>query len=278
MEPAIQTLESWGLRVQLTPNLYGRHLGFSGTDAQRIRDLQDCLDDPEVKAILCARGGYGTLRIVDGLDFKAFRKNPKWVVGFSDLTALHASIYDQKVVSIHGPMAYSWNGRTANPEAILGLKKALFGERIQYACSANSPEFTLPGSAVGRLIGGNLSLVSQIIGTPTQWDAKNAILFIEDLSEHLYHIDRMMVHLKRSGLLDGLAGMIVGGFTDLKPDEPPFGMDVAEIIHEKVKDLGIPLCFGFPTGHWPDNYPLLHGGLAKLNVSHAHTELLFIDR
>lgn len=271
--PAITSLQEWGLVPVLGTHIYDVHNQFAGTDANRIADLQRMIDDPTISAILCSRGGYGCLRIVDAIDFGALKKHPKWLIGFSDLTAFSIAAYKAGCASLHAPMAISWNGKTSDAAARAHLRALLTGDIPAYAYTPATPERLRTGKATGRLIGGNLSILSQLIGTPDDFDTKGCILFIEDIDEYLYHIDRMMVHLKRTGKLKDLAGLIVGGFADLKDNDVPFGKTVEEIVLDAVGEAPYPVCFGFPTGHWPQNYPLVVGATVTLKVSHSLIEL-----
>ncbi|MFM2375856.1 MAG: putative murein peptide carboxypeptidase [Bacteroidota bacterium] len=273
MAPAIASLQEWGLVPVLGDHLFGVCKQFSGTDAERRTDIQRMIDSPEIKAIFFSRGGYGCLRIVDQLDFSGLRRHPKWIVGFSDLTAFAGAISNEGVASIHGPMCISWNGKTSDAIARGHLRELLMGKVPSYAYVPADPGMVLTGKATGRLLGGNLSLISQMIGTPDAFHTEGSILFIEDIDEYLYHIDRMMIHLRRSGMLDRLAGLIVGGFTDLKDNDVPFGYTVEEIVRDAVGDCNYPVCFGFPAGHLPSNYPLVIGAMATLSVSHSLVEL-----
>ena len=272
----IQSLENWGLKVLPGANLLSEYHQYAGTDAQRAADLQAALDNPKVKAIMTARGGYGTLRVVDQLDLSVLKNNPKWIIGFSDLTVLAMDAVKQGVQAIHGPMAISWDGKTGNQTSFNYLRELLMetGE-AQYKYQPLSGEFCRPGQARGPLIGGNLSLLVNMIGTPSDFDTKGKILFIEDLDEYFYHFDRMLLHLKRAGKLEGLAGLIAGGFTDVHDNSTPFGKEIPEIILDAVGDYDFPVCFDFPCGHWPQNYPLILGAEAKLSVSHSQVELSF---
>lgn len=263
----ITTLQHWGYKVKV-----GKTLGsesetyFSGTDDERLAEFQRFLYDDDVRAILCARGGYGTSRIIDRLNFKKFKKKPKWIIGFSDITVLHAHIYSNfKTASLHAPMAAAFNDEGFNNEFVLSLKKAIEGKKTRYAIPAH--ELNRKGEAVGELVGGNLSLLVHINGTVSDIKTKGRILFIEDIGEQLYSIDRMLVGLKRAGKLDRLAGLIVGGFTDTKDTERPFGKSVYELIYDQVKDYDYPVCFGFPVSHGKENYALKFGLGYKLKVS-----------
>ncbi len=273
MAPAIASLQEWGLVPVLGTHIYSVSRQFAGTDAERIADLQQMIDDPSIKAILFSRGGYGCLRIADQLNFAPLRHHPKWFIGFSDLTAFSAALFQEGVSSIHGPMCISWNGKTSDAVARGHLRELLMGQLPTYSYPPVHAELTRTGKASGRLVGGNLSILSQLIGTPHDLDTKGCILFIEDIDEYLYHIDRMMVHLKRAGKLKSIAGLIVGGFSDIKDNDVPFGASVEEIVLDAIGNLDIPVCFGFPTGHCPQNYPLVYGATVTLSVSHSLVEL-----
>jgi muramoyltetrapeptide carboxypeptidase len=259
--------EEWGYKVKI-----GKTVGsesttyFSGTDEERLTDFQQMLDDDEVNAVLCARGGYGMGRIIDQIDFKKFKKNPKWIVGYSDITVLHAHLYSNYYISsLHAPMAGAFSDAGYINRYVQSLKAALEGKWARYTCDPH--ELNKPGEAIGELVGGNLSLVAHLIGTDSDLKTKGRILFLEDIGEYLYHIDRMFYQLKRSGKLAKLAGLIIGGFTEMKDTERPFGKKVYEIIHDAVKDYKYPVCFGFPVSHGKENYALKIGTGYKLKVS-----------
>lgn len=269
----IDTLQSWGYNV-----IVGKTLGsdstnyFSGTDKERLNELQQMLDDSTIKAILCGRGGYGAGRIIEQLDFNAFKKNPKWVIGFSDITILHSHIYSNyKISTLHAPMAGAFNEGGAEGEYVLSLKNALEGKKIKYECAVH--DFNRKGEAIGELIGGNLALLAHCIGTSSDIKTKGRILFIEDIGEYLYNVDRMLYQLKRSGKLDKLAGLIIGGFTDMKDTERPFGKTVEEIIKETVNEYDYPVCFNFPVSHGKENYALKIGAGYKLKVGKSKVVL-----
>lgn len=275
LAPALADLKAWGLEPVLGKHLYDVDRQFAGTDAARASDFQSMVEDPSIRAIFCARGGYGALRIVDDLDFRVLKKDPKWIIGFSDATTFVVEAFNNGVASLHAPMGISWNGATGDERSRDYLREMLFGERPVFSTVPESAELSRPGLAKGPVIGGNLSMLSQLIGTPSDFDTKGCILFLEDLDEYLYHIDRMVVHLKRSGKFDRLAGLVVGGFTDMHDNSTPFGKSAHEIIAEAVSDKEYPLCFGFPVGHSPRNFPMVHGGEASLRVSHNLIELEF---
>lgn len=262
----IDTLRDWGYLVKIGRTLGGSSANyFSGTDKERLADLQQMLDDDEVKAILCGRGGYGLSRIIDSIDLSKFKKEPKWIVGYSDITILHAHIHSNyKIATLHAPMAGAFNDGGADSGFIHSLRQALEGEKTRLHCASH--ELNRKGEGIGELVGGNLSLLAHLIGTPSDIKTKGKILFLEDIGEYAYHIDRMMYQLKRSGKLDRLAGLIVGGFTGIKDTERPFGEGVYEIIHDVVKEYDYPVCYGFPVGHQPENYALKSGVGHKLKV------------
>lgn len=268
MQTCIDILEDWGYRVKLgaTTNSASNNY-FSGTDDERLRDLQDMLDDPEVNAVLCARGGYGVSRIIDRISFRRFRKHPKWVIGFSDITVLHAHLYaNYKIASLHAPMAAAFNDGGFNTPYVRSLKSALEGIPASYECDAH--ELNTPGTARGVLVGGNLTLLAHLAGTRSDIKTKNKILFLEDIGEYLYNVDRMLLQLKRAGKLDKLAGLVIGGFTDNKDTERPFGKSVYQIIYDHVREYEYPVCYNFPVSHEKENYALKVGVEYSLLVRH----------
>jgi muramoyltetrapeptide carboxypeptidase len=269
----VQVLQNWGYRVKIGHTLGGSSANyFSGTDKERLHDLQTMLDDDGIDAVLCGRGGYGTSRIIDALDLSKFRKKPKWVIGFSDITALHSHIYRNcKVATLHAPMAAAFNGQGYANEYVGSLKSALEGELGTY--TAPSHAFNVPGHITAPLVGGNLSVIVHLLGTPSELKTKNRILFIEDVGEQLYSIDRMFLQLRRSGKLDKIAGLIIGGFTDLKDTERPFGKTVMEIIHAHLQDYTYPIAFGFPVSHDKENVALKIGVNYQLAVVGAGVTL-----
>lgn len=267
MKPAIDLLKSWGLEVQAGKNLYKEDRQFAGTDEDRASDLQKALNSKTCKAILFARGGYGTVRILDRIDWKRFQKDPKWLIGFSDITALHSHVHRHLgIETLHAPMALTLPKMT--PASIHVFKDTLFGQRLRYTWQSKTedPSLHRRGKGKGVITGGNLSMLYSLIGSPSDIDTQGKILFLEDLDEYLYHIDRMMMNLKRSGKLAGLAGLIVGGMTEMKDNTVPFGRTAEAIIREAVADYDYPVVFGFPGGHVNNNYPLIFGREATLTV------------
>jgi len=262
LEPALKIIEKNGLVPVLGKYLFHSYNQFSGTDAERCADLQAMLDDKSIKAIFVARGGYGTVRIIDKIDFSNFKKNPKWIVGYSDITVLHAHI--NKVLGIstlHATMPINF---LQDAYATETLFKALFGEKLHYEFAAH--KLNRKGKVEGELVGGNLSILYALSGSISDINTNNKILFIEDLDEFLYHIDRMMVNLKRSGKLSNLKALIVGGMSDMKDNLIPFGKTAEEIIAEHVEEYSYPVCFGFPAGHIKNNYAIKMGSITKLNI------------
>jgi muramoyltetrapeptide carboxypeptidase len=262
----ISTLEAWGYKVKIGKTLGTQHHYFSATDEARTADLQEMLDDKNVQAVLCGRGGYGMSRIIDLLDFKTFKKHPKWVIGFSDITLLHNHCTQAlKIASLHAPMAGAFNNGQSNNEWVLSLKHTLQGKKANYKAATHA--LNKLGTASGKLVGGNLTLVAHAVGTESGLQTKNAILFLEDIGEYKYNIDRMMLQLKRSGMLKNLAGLVVGGFTQTKDSDPAFGATVYEIIEAAVAEYNYPVCCDFPISHDKENYAIKHGMEYALEVT-----------
>lgn len=274
MEDCFRTLERWGLKVKKGRTLESTSDNyFSGTDEERLTDLQEMLDDPSVNAILFGRGGYGTSRILDKLDFTTFLQHPKWIVGFSDITALHCHLQRQfNITSIHGPMAAAFIGEGALSDSVHTLQNALFRKGYDYSVAPNG--LNREGEAEGVLIGGNLALLAHLVGTPSDPDYSGKILFIEDIGEYLYSIDRMLLQLQRAGKLQGLAGMIVGGFTDMKDTPRPFGQTITALIQEKLEGYTFPVCYDFPVSHGAHNYALKCGLWHSLEVREQEVRLV----
>ena len=264
MDDAVQLLQSWGLTVLLGETVTASYNQFAGNDALRAADLQSFINDSNVKAIIAARGGYGTIRIIDLIDFTPLLKNPKWLVGFSDITLLHTHLFANcNLQTIHGQMPV--NIPDATLPSLESLRKALFGGELIYNIPCNP--LNRKGEATGILIGGNLSLLVAASGSVSDPDYTDKILFIEDVGEYFYAIDRMLYSLKRSGKLSKLSGLIVGGFTDIKDNDIPFGQTVEEIIMAVVSEYSYPVCFDFPAGHIKNNFSLVLGSKVNLNVT-----------
>ena len=266
-----QVLEGYGLVVSVAEHALCENGRFAGTDKERISDLQAAVSDPQVKAIFCSRGGYGLARIIDKIDFAPLSENPKWVVGFSDITVLHNALSKVGVASVHGIMA---KHITLKVEGLDNLMSMLRGEKVDYKVVAS--DYNKEGEASGKLIGGNLSVLYGLRGTQFDLDYKGKILFIEDLSERLYHVDRMIQNLRLGGVFEQISGLVVGQFTDIDEDSS-FPGGVYGVISEAVKDCNIPVCFNFPAGHVDNNQPLKMGAEYKLNVSKEKSILKCLD-
>ena len=276
VKPTVEILKSWGLNVQLGKNLFKEQNQFAGSDEERTADFQRAINSRTIRAIIFARGGYGTVRIIDKIDFKRFIKDPKWLIGFSDITVIHSHVHKNcDVETIHAPMTL--NIPKLSEQCLGVLKSTLFGERLSYSSSkqqASLVKLNRKGKATGTLVGGNLSLLYALAGSPSDIDTSGKILFLEDLDEYLYHIDRMVMNLKRNGKLQNLAGLIIGGMAEMKDNEIPFGKTAEEIIAEAVAEFNYPVVYGFPAGHIPNNFPLIFGREATLTVTDK-MELIF---
>jgi muramoyltetrapeptide carboxypeptidase len=258
-QTCIKTLQQWGFIVMVGKTLGSSSTNyFSGTDEERLQELQAMLDSDKINAILFGRGGYGVSRIIDKLDFTKFKKKPKWLIGYSDITLLHAHIHTNlKIATLHSPMAAAFNDGVVGNTYIQSINKAITGKKNIYKCAAHT--FNKQGKAVGQLVGGNVSLLAHACGTKSDINTTNKILFIEDIGEQIYAIDRMLRQLKRTGKLDKLAGLIVGSFTDMKDTDRPFGKSIYEVIAELIDEYKYPVCYGFAVGHCKENYALKVG-------------------
>ena len=274
LQAGMDLLESWGLRVQLGSGVGRKAFQQAGTAAERTADLQAAIDDPGVRAIWCARGGYGTVHLLDGLDLSPLLKDPKWIAGFSDVTVLHNALHHLGVASLHAQMPFHVDRKSDATRDT--LRKALFGEGYSVS-SGQRAVGDRPGTCEGVLVGGNLSVLYSLRGTPADLDPMGKILFLEDLDELLYHVDRMVQNLRSGGWFRGLAGLIVGGMTDMHDKDPadPFGRSAEAIITEAIGEVGYPVCFGFPTGHGRENQTLVLGAKAKLSVTPEGATLSF---
>lgn len=270
LQPAISWLKKWGLEVVIGNTIGLDKNQLAGTDEQRAADFQTQLDNPNIKAIWCVRGGYGTVRMIDLLDFTKFKQSPKWIVGFSDVTVIHSHLNTMGFQSIHGIMPVSTK---ASEEAKESLRKALFGEHLEYTVPCEN--MNRLGTAKGELVGGNLSILYSLFGSPSAIDCSDKILFIEDLDEYLYHIDRMMMNLKRNGCLESLKGIIVGGMTKMKDNEIPWGKNALQIIDDITKNYNIPVIYNFPAGHLADNRALIFGKQVSLEANNLESKVIF---
>lgn len=273
LEPAIRTLRSWGLETLLAKNISSTsHSYLAGNDEQRREDFQDMIDNKEVKAIFSARGGYGSTRIIDQIDFSQIKKTPKWIVGFSDVTAFHMRLAAMGIASIHGTMPIFFDQLEAQ-DSVESIRQILFGG----ACNVEfSPEeWNRPGKCRGEVIGGNLSLIVDALNTSAEPDTRNRILVVEEVDEYFYKIDRMFTQLRRAGKLKDLAGLVIGHMTDIKNSELDFGETVQQIVKHAVRDYQFPVAFSFPSGHRNPNMAWIHGGEATLEVSVKKVSLSF---
>ncbi len=272
IEPAIKILESWGLQVLVSETVGAVDGVFGGSDFLRKTELQKYLNDPKIKAIFSARGGYGSTRFLDEISWQKFKKNPKWVVGFSDITAVLTQINNIGVMAIHGPMPKMF-GNLGGEKSIKYLRKLLFGEKIEY--QINASKNNILGQAEAQIVGGNLCILAHTIGSKSEVNTKNKILFIEDISEYYYNIDRMLLQLKRAGKFNDLAGLIVGHFTDCKDSDNPFDKSIEEIVLDQTKGYDFPITFGVPIGHENENWPIMCGREAELVVGEKVVTLNF---
>jgi len=262
--PGIELLQDVGYEVIIGKHVFDRHFQYAGNDQQRVYDFQEAINDPQTKAIVCARGGYGSVRTIEKLDFSPLLKNPKWLVGFSDITVFHAVLNKLGLASIHGAMPAFFLENKKPTKSFHSLMEVLSSGNSEIVLDSHS--LNSNGNCSGELVGGNLSLLYSLQGTPWQLDTKGKILLIEDLSEYLYHLDRMMQNLKLSGQLSDLAGLVVGAFTEMQDNESPYGKSAYEIIHEAVEGCQFPVCYDFPSGHIAKNLSVVFGANYQLEV------------
>ncbi len=271
IQNCLNTLESWGYQVLVGETVGAKHFSFGGTDEQRVADLQQMLDNPTIKAVLCARGGYGASRIIDQIDFTIFAKQPKWVIGFSDITVLHAAIQKQNIASIHGPMAAAFSKGVVGELFVESLRAILEGRSIE--CVAKPNPMNKLGKAHARLVGGNLCMIAHLIGSKYAFHTKGKILFLEDIGEYHYNLDRLVLQMKRAGLLEDLAGLIIGGFTDMKDKSTDFGSSAFEIIQAHTAEYNYPTCYDFPISHEINNFAVKEGGMYDLEINKTQVTL-----
>ncbi len=266
IEFAIETLERWGLDPIIGKTVGAVKDQYAGTDNFRAQDFQSMLDNEEVKAIICAKGGYGTVRMIDKLDFSKFKKDPKWITGFSDITVLHAHIQQNfKIASLHAPLLSTFKRNC--DIALDTMRQILFGEPVSIKNASH--KLNRMGKASGKLVGGNLSVLYSLIGSDSDLETDDCLLFIEDLDEYLYHIDRMVVNLKRAGKFKNIKGLLVGGMTSMNDNDIPFGKTCEEIIAEHVSLYEFPVCFNFPSGHIQHNHAIVMGEKYELDVAES---------
>lgn len=269
---AIDILQEWGLKVKTSENALRETGRFSGFVEQRLHDLQAAMDDPDVKLIFCSRGGYGAVHLLDRLDFRAIKENPKWLIGFSDITALHSALQSHGIMSIHGPMTKHFSEEGAKDLSVLYTKAAISGKELNYTIPVEYPFLNREGKATGTLIGGNLSVYVSLLGSKYIKIPRNGILLLEDIGEEPYRIDRMIYQLKISGIFNKIKGLIVGQFTEYEEDNKMYS-PLYESILSAVKEFDFPICFGFPVGHTRINLPMIMGGNTTLTVNKDATLL-----
>ena len=270
---AKEYLEKKGFKVLLSKNCFGNHYYFSGTDEERMLDFQFGIDHPDVRAILCARGGYGSIRLVDRINWANMLREPKWLIGFSDITVFHHRLNKLGVQSIHGSMPINFEKNTE--AALKSLVNTLKGSWPQFLLPPN--QSNKPGVAIGNLIGGNLSIVYSMLGTDDQYDFEDSILFLEDVGEHYYQVERMIFALGKAGVFEKTKGLIIGGMTELEDTDPPLGRSIEEIILEQLRFSNMPVIFNFPAGHIEDNRAIVFGKKVQLTVGEAEAKINYLN-
>ncbi|WP_434037115.1 S66 peptidase family protein [Formosa sp. 4Alg 33] len=269
-------IESWGLHAVVGEHVFAQNGHFAGTDKQRASDFQKALDDPKIKAIWCARGGYGTVRMIDLLDYSKFKLQPKWVIGYSDITAIHNQIHNLGYESMHAMMCVSLPQNLADiPETISTFKNAIFGKNLSYTLKGSS--YNKPGMVTAPIAGGNLTLLHTMLGSETSLDTSGEILFIEEIGEYAYHIDRMLQSLKRAGYFENCKGILVGDMSRVRKNTTDFGRTIDEIILDIVAEYDFPVAFNMPAGHEKDNRAMILGATVTLKVEKGESTLIFHD-
>lgn len=273
MDTAKNLVESWGLKVVYGKHMFSKANHFAGTDEQRCQDFQDALDNPNIKAIWSARGGYGSVRILDKLDFSKFKKHPKWIIGYSDITAFHSHIHNLGVETLHAMMGSSMQDKPETiAETISTFKKVLLGKDLSYTIKTSKSN--IKGKVTGELVGGNIAILASLLGSESQISTEGKILFIEEIGEYKYSIDRMLQSLKRAGYFSKVKGVIVGDMTKVKKNTTPWGSSIEQLILD-VLPKDIPVLFNFPAGHEPDNRALILGRKIVLNIEYKYSSIIF---
>jgi muramoyltetrapeptide carboxypeptidase len=275
IEKAINIFKSWGLNVVLGNHIYDKNGHFAGTDKNREKDFQKALDNKNIKAIWCARGGYGAVRIIDKLNFDNYLKNPKWIIGFSDITVIHNKLNFLNSESIHAMMITGFEDIGQNNDSLSKLKNVLFGDSLSYSIASNKNNKA--GKSEGIIVGGNLTLIQSTIGSKTELKMKDKILFIEEIGEYAYHIDRMLYSLKRAGYFENCKGLIVGQISDVKKNNTDFGRSINELILDVLDEYNFPILFDFPAGHEKTNFPIILGRKVILDVSKPDSKVIFYN-
>jgi len=276
IEKAMALLKSWGLHFIIGKHLYSKANHFAGTDDERCEDFQNALDDPKISAIWCARGGYGSVRILDKLNYSKFKENPKWIIGYSDITALHNQIHNEGFQSVHAMMCTSLQDAPETiKETISTFKKAIFGTSLKYTLAGSN--YNKTGTVTGQLVGGNLTMLHTMLGSKTSINTSGKILFIEEIGEYKYHIDRMLQSLKRAGYFDNCKGVIIGDFTKTKKNTTPWGVSIEQLILDALTDYNFPIAFNMDAGHAKDNRAMVLGKTVELLVNTDKTSVVFVE-
>jgi muramoyltetrapeptide carboxypeptidase len=276
IQKAKKLAESWGLKVKLGNNIFNKNSHFAGSDDERTADFQEALDNTNIKAIWSGRGGYGSVRVLDKLDYAAFLKHPKWIIGYSDITAFHSHIHNLGIETMHAMMGTSVDDKPEETiETLASFKKAIFGKQLKY--SIPSSKYNRKGKVEGQIVGGNLALLASMLGSNSQTDTKEKILFIEEIGEYKYSIDRMLQSLKRAGYFDNCNGLIIGDISKIKTNSTKWGHTIEELILDVVKDYDFPVLFDFPAGHKADNRALIFGRKVKLSVDSKESSVVFTE-
>lgn len=274
IERAKALLKSWNLNVVVGKHVFKQNNHFAGTDDERCEDFQNALDDPKIKAIWCARGGYGTVRILDKLDYSKFKDHPKWLIGYSDITALHNQFHNEGFESIHAIMCTSLIDKPEELEqSIATMKLAVFGEKLNYDLKGSN--YNQPGKVSAPIVGGNLTMLHTMLGSKTSIDTSGKILFIEEIGEYKYHIDRMLQSLKRAGYFDNCVGLIVGDMSKIRKNTTPWGSSIEQLIVDALADYSFPIAFNMPAGHENDNRALILGRTIDLEVTKEGSKITF---
>ncbi|MBT8252638.1 MAG: LD-carboxypeptidase [Flavobacteriaceae bacterium] len=276
IERAKALLEGWGLKVKIGNNIFNKAGHFAGSDSERKSDLQQAINDPNISAVWSARGGYGTVRVIDQIDYSALKTNPKWIIGYSDITALHNDLNNQGIESIHAMMCSSLpEDLTEIDSTIHSFKKAIFGEPLSYVIPGS--EYNRSGDATGALVGGNLTLLHTMLGSRSTINTNGKIVFFEEIGEYAYHIDRMLMSLKRAGFFNGCKGVIVGDISKVRENTTPWGKPIEQLVLDALVDYDFPIAFGFPAGHEKDNRALILGRRISLKVDTLKTKVVFSE-
>ena len=274
VQQAVALLKSWGLHADVGKHVFSKADHFAGTDDERCADLQNAMDDPKISAIWCARGGYGTVRLLDKLNYTEFKKNPKWIIGYSDITALHNQVHNEGFQSLHALMCVSLTKDLNDiKETVATFKSAIFGKPENYTLKGS--RYNKVGETSGELVGGNLTMLHTMLGSETSIDTSGKILFIEEIGEYKYHIDRMLQSLKRAGYFDNLKGLVVGDMTKMRKNTTLWGTSVEQLILDALEDYDFPIAFNMPAGHEKDNRALVLGRIVDLKVTKESASVVF---